>query len=68
MQSIYSMKIFLLSSQLSDIYSAEELQQIKDVAMFVGLFHASWYFSGPVASHASPAHHLSDEESGEVHA
>ena len=56
MQSIYSMKIFLLSSQLSDIYSAVELEQIKDVSTFVGLFHASWYFSGPVASHAPLLH------------
>lgn len=58
MQSIYSMKIYLLSRQL-DIYSDEELRQIKDLAMFVGLFHAPWYFSSPLASSAPMLHLLS---------
>ena len=49
MQSIYSMKIYLLSRQL-DMYSDEELEQIKDVALFVGLFHAPWYFMSRLAS------------------
>ena len=57
MQSIYSMKIYLLSRQL-DIYNEEELEQIKSVALFVGLFHAPWYFMCPLASSA-PMLHLS---------
>ena len=57
MQSIYSMKIFLLSRQL-DIYSAEELEEIKSLGIFVGLFHAPWYFQCPLASTA-PMLHLS---------
>ena len=36
MQSIYSMKIYLLSRQL-DMYSGEELDQIMSAAVFVGL-------------------------------
>ena len=55
MQSIYSMKIYLLSRQL-DIYPEEELKQIKDVALFVGLFHAAWYFMSPLASSAPMMH------------
>ena len=54
---IYSMKIYLLSRQL-DIYSVEELEEIKAVALFVGLFHAPWYFMSPLASTA-PMLHLS---------
>ena len=57
MQSVYSMKIFLLSRQL-DIYSKEQLDQIKSVAILVGLFHAPWYFMCPLASSA-PKLHLS---------
>ena len=57
MQSIYSLKIYLLSRQL-EIYSGEELEQIKSVALFVGLFHAPWYFMCPLASSA-PQLHLS---------
>ena len=56
MQSVYSMKIFLLSTQLGDVYTKTELEQIKDVAMFVGLFHASWYFRCPIASQAPMLH------------
>ena len=57
MQSIYSMKIFLLSTQLN-MYSSEELDQIMNVAMFVGLFHAPWYLMCPLAFSA-PRLHLS---------
>ena len=39
MQSIYSVKTYLLSRQI-DIYSEDEMDEIKNVAMFVGLFHA----------------------------
>ena len=56
-QSIYSVKIYLLSSQL-DIFPEEELEQIKNVALFVGLFHAPWYFRSPLAISA-PMLHLS---------
>ena len=55
MQAIYSIKITLLSSQL-DIYSAEELKNIKDVALFVPLFQASWNFKCPLASSAPLLH------------
>ena len=57
MQSIYSIKIYLLSRQLG-IYPAEELDEIKSLALFVGLFHAPWYFQCPIASSA-PMLHLS---------
>ena len=57
MQSIYSMKIFLLSRQLN-MYTSEELDQIMNVAMFVGLFHAPWYLMCPLAFSA-PRLHLS---------
>ena len=53
--SIYSIKITLLSSQL-DIYSAEELKNIKDFALYVALFQASWYFKCPLASSAPLLH------------
>ena len=55
MQSIYSMKVSLLSRQL-EIYTDEELEQIKNVALFVGLFHAPWYFLSPLASSAPMLH------------
>ena len=56
MQSIYSMKIYLLSKQLGDVFTDQEIEQIKNVAIFVGLFHASWYFSCSLASHAPILH------------
>ena len=56
MQSNYSMKTTLLSRQLN-IYTEEELNQIKGVASFVGLFHAAWYFKSPLAS-LSPMLHI----------
>ena len=55
MQSIYSMKVYLLSRQL-DIYSAKELEDIKSVGLFVGLFHTPWYFQSPLASKAPMLH------------
>ena len=55
MQAIYSIKTTLLFSQI-EIYSAEELNNIKDVALFVALFHASWYFKCPLASSAPMLH------------
>ena len=55
MQAIYSLKISLLSKQLN-IYSSEEIEQIKAVALFVGLFHAAWYFKCPLASSAPMLH------------
>ena len=57
MQSIYSMKIVLLSKQIT-IYSKEELDEIKQVAFFVGLFHCAWYFKCSLACSA-PMLHLS---------
>ena len=47
MQSIYSVKITILSKQL-DFYS--------DVALFVALFHAPWFFLCPLASSAPMLH------------
>ena len=55
MQSIYSLKISLLSKQL-DLFTEDELTKIKNVALFVGLFHAPWYFKSPLASSAPMLH------------
>jgi hypothetical protein len=55
MQSNYSMKTILLSRQVV-IYTDEEMDQITGVAMFVGLFHAAWYFKCPLASSAPMLH------------
>ena len=51
MQAIYSVKIILLLGQL-DCYTAEEIEKVRDIATFVGLFYASWYFKCPLASGA----------------
>ena len=55
MQAIYSVKIILLSGQL-DCYTAEEIEKVRDIATFVGLFYASWYFKCPLASGAPMLH------------
>ena len=55
MQSIYSMKIYLLSRQL-DMYAEDELEKIKSLGLFVGLFHAPWYFQSHLASTAPMLH------------
>ena len=56
MQSIYSLKISLLSKQLDNIYTKEQLSQVNHVAQFVGLFHAVWYFKCPLARSAPMLH------------
>lgn len=55
MQSNYSMKITLLSKQI-DFYSSDEIEQIKGVAFFIGLFYTSWYFKCFVPSVAPMLH------------
>ena len=55
MQSIYSLKISLLSKQL-DLFSEDDLAKIKNVALFGGLFHAVWYFKSPLACPAPMLH------------
>ena len=57
MQSIHSIKIALLSKRLI-IYTGDELEDFKQIALFVDIFHAPWYFKGPLASSA-PMLHLS---------
>ena len=49
------MNVYLLSRQLN-IYSAKELEDIKSFGLFIGLFHAPWYFQSPLASRAPMLH------------
>ena len=55
MQSIYSIKISLLSKQLS-IYTDLELENIKEMALFVSIFHAPWYLKCPLPTSAPMLH------------
>ena len=55
MQSIYSIKIALISDQL-DFYTTQELDNIKNIALFVALFHAPWYFKCCLPSSAPMLH------------
>ena len=51
MQAIYSLKIKLLSKQVT-ILTKDEKDQVSIVAEFVGLFHVFWFLKCPITSSA----------------